>query len=204
MTPKLKEDAYRQIMDFMGVKPKPDPIRGFILETDDKGCVVGKTIDKCIKRASHHDRLKYLSSWDAIIPIVEKIYATEADCCAVIALRDAMVSLNMQNAVYAIIAFIQWHKTHMEPDVLDEAVQDFIMDNYPGYHNSDDILREEMLHNALNESDPDFVLEHEALEGYDQDDLDNNKPRMDWLELRVDILEKAIKGFLDSKTEQDA
>lgn len=77
----------------------------------------------------------------------------------------------------------------------------FVEKYYPNYSKCDTIAEESSLdriHNELEEvrADPESSA-YDVLSDYSQEDLDNNLPKMDMLDLRCDIYAAAIKAFQD-------
>lgn len=76
-----------------------------------------------------------------------------------------------------------------------KTVWDFVEENYPGYHSSEDIAKSDDLHKLVNEEQEDgddatFLLDKEY-----KGDVRNPHILIDHNELLVQIYEKAIENF---------
>ena len=75
----------------------------------------------------------------------------------------------------------------------------FVEKYYPDYGGANEIAWEGDLNKIVNS--PDDIEEGDCadqrLKEYTQQELDDNQPKMDWLEAYVDVLERSIEGFID-------
>jgi len=53
--------------------------------------------------------LHYHSSWDWLMPVVEKIYSLELDIELVLVVRDNLAEANIEDTYQAVVEFINWH-----------------------------------------------------------------------------------------------
>jgi len=81
--------------------------------------------------------------------------------------------------------------------------QDFIEKFTPDYSRSQDIADEMNLFIALHEPEDmsDDSSAMRVFKSYSQEDLDNNKLKIDWMEARIQQLETAIDGYINQVPE---
>tara|TARA_R110000751_G_scaffold73213_1_gene148187 strand:- start:1099 stop:1371 length:273 start_codon:yes stop_codon:yes gene_type:complete len=53
--------------------------------------------------------LLYHTSWDWLMPVVEKIYQLELDNEGALLVRDAVAEANLNNTYQAVVEFIEWY-----------------------------------------------------------------------------------------------
>jgi hypothetical protein len=117
MTNKQKIETYTLIMDFMGTGPRMiSPDRYSISKTPWYN-TIQDTPEQCIESAALSDGLNYLSSWDAIMPVIEKIEKT----------NEATIEIHSKNLV--VVSYNQTSHKYYTSNLLDnvcEGVLDFI------------------------------------------------------------------------------
>lgn len=76
-------------------------------------------------------------------------------------------------------------------------IQDFIEQYFPNYYSSQEVAEEADLHRIVFEKNniQEGSSAEIVLNNYSQEDFDNNQPKIDWLEARVNLLEKSIQNF---------
>jgi hypothetical protein len=92
---------------------------------------------------------------------------------------------------------------------MSKTIQQFILDNHPeGLEKARDAISVEQDYHRI-ATEPEGIEEYTHaydlmnLE-YTQEDHDNQQPLIDWQQRRIDLLEKAIIGFLQGKGNEEA
>lgn len=75
-----------------------------------------------------------------------------------------------------------------------KTVDEFIEKYYPNYSSCSDIARENDLYLIMEEEEEDGSIADELLRG--EYDWNRQHAKLDWIQLRMEILEAAIEGYL--------
>ena len=95
LIPKLVKyvDANKIIAEFMGIESDNAKMRGHLYE--------------CPVTAEYVTELEYHTSWDWLMPVVEKIYQLGLDNEGTLLVRDAVAEANSDDTYQAVVEFIK-------------------------------------------------------------------------------------------------
>lgn len=101
---KTTEENNRMIAEFIGWKPYNglNPKWNGSFDTNSL-FPVNATVEK--------RELKFDTSWDWLMPVVEKIYSLEIEDELVLLVRDALAEANIKDTYQAVIQFIEWYNS---------------------------------------------------------------------------------------------
>jgi hypothetical protein len=134
MTNDQKIEAYSLIMEFMGIGPRMVSPDRYSISKRPWFTTIKDTPEQCIESAAASDGLKYFSSWDALMPVIEKIYEAGFDTEEALMVRDGLVELNITNTVYKIVEFIKAHTKATEPKPRLKLYEVKVTEKYSGTH----------------------------------------------------------------------
>jgi hypothetical protein len=97
---KTKDDD-RLIAEFMGVT---EVSNGLIFNNQFTPEIKGN-----VRYGDDFAQMKFYSSWDWLMPVVEKIHETGIGGGLLYGLRDALLNANINKAYEEVVEFIQWY-----------------------------------------------------------------------------------------------